>query len=294
MSDPAHSPGGRDTPSPYAPKWACDPAYRRRRGFLRKVYDRDLAQQNTAEESIGTILARAGQPLGPERAGQPLGPERDDDHLRMLRLLDPEVVPDPTPAPRKDPSQFGVVSILSDSVSALAAAALVALFLVGKVPPSPNVTSDSTGDAILLASSTEAQTFETAEAPVLTEPPVTPAAENPTSEPTTSGMAARDVAGTEVRELDRDEIAILRKRGEEFVLAGDIAGARLLLRRAAEARDAHAALALGATYDPNMLAKLRVHGLTADIAAARTWYEKAAELGSAEASERIKRLPTHR
>ena len=53
------------------------------------------------------------------------------------------------------------------------------------------------------------------------------------------------------RALDRDEIANLIKRGQELATQGDIAGARLLLRRAAEAGDAQAMQALGATYDPH-------------------------------------------
>jgi TPR repeat protein len=83
---------------------------------------------------------------------------------------------------------------------------------------------------------------------------------------------------------------VLATRGEEFIAAGDIAGARLVLQRAAEARDAGAALLLGATYDPIMLEKFRVRGFAPDIATARTWYERAKEFGSAEASRRLEML----
>jgi TPR repeat protein len=50
--------------------------------------------------------------------------------------------------------------------------------------------------------------------------------------------------------------------------------ARIALQRAAEAGDAQAAVALGATYDRTVLAKLGVVGISADIAKARSWYEK--------------------
>jgi hypothetical protein len=93
-----------------------------------------------------------------------------------------------------------------------------------------------------------------------------------------------------VRELDRDEVNTLIKRGETFIANGDIAAARLLLRRAAEAGNARAALALGATYDPSVLKQLGVLGAAADIAQARAWYEKASELGSAEAPRRLEQL----
>ena len=47
---------------------------------------------------------------------------------------------------------------------------------------------------------------------------------------------------------------------------------------------------LGATFDPFFLAELGVLGLAPDPAQARTWYERAAELGSTEASRRLERI----
>jgi len=90
------------------------------------------------------------------------------------------------------------------------------------------------------------------------------------------------------RQLDRDEVMSLIKRGESFVTSGDLASARLVLRRAAEAGDVHAALALAGTFDPNLLG----NGLGADAAMARLWYEQAARLGSAEAPRRLQQLAT--
>jgi hypothetical protein len=92
------------------------------------------------------------------------------------------------------------------------------------------------------------------------------------------------------RALDRDEITILVKRGQELAAQGDIAGARLLLRRAAEAGDAQAMQALGATYDSTALAKLRVIGVAPDDGRARAWYERAAAAGAPEAGRRLEQL----
>jgi hypothetical protein len=92
------------------------------------------------------------------------------------------------------------------------------------------------------------------------------------------------------RELDREEIAILVKRGRDFIASGDPAGARVVLQRAAESKDAEAALMLAATYDPVVLRQLKVYGLAADVAMARVWYEKAKEFGSAEAPRRLEIL----
>ena len=50
------------------------------------------------------------------------------------------------------------------------------------------------------------------------------------------------------------------KQGEQFIAAGDVVTARTAFQRAAEAGDAKAAVALGAAYDPTVLAKLEVVG----------------------------------
>ena len=92
------------------------------------------------------------------------------------------------------------------------------------------------------------------------------------------------------RILDREEIAVLLKRGKDLIADGDLAAARLVLRRAADANDAEAALALGATYDPLVLRALKVYGFKADPVMARDWYEKARELGSAAAPRRLEML----
>jgi hypothetical protein len=103
-------------------------------------------------------------------------------------------------------------------------------------------------------------------------------------------MPAAPDAPTVAGSLGPKEIAILIGRGEQLLATGDLSSARLLLRRAAEARDARAAFALASTYDPLVLSKLRVRGFAPDAAAARHWYQKAAELGSREAPARLDML----
>ena len=51
-----------------------------------------------------------------------------------------------------------------------------------------------------------------------------------------------------------------------------------------------AALTLAGTSDPIVLEKLGIQGFASDIAAARTWYERAKEFGSAEAPRRLEML----
>lgn len=95
------------------------------------------------------------------------------------------------------------------------------------------------------------------------------------------------------RVLDPEEIELLVKQGEQFVIAGDLAAARTALKRAAEAGDATAAVALGSTYDPALLQKLGVLGMESDAEKARSWYKKAEILGSAEATQRLRVLVSH-
>ena len=94
-------------------------------------------------------------------------------------------------------------------------------------------------------------------------------------------------ASKATRVLDPEEIELLVKQGEEFIAAGDMVTARIVFQRAAGAGDAGAAVALGGTYDPIVLAKSGVAGLSADVEKARTWYRKAESLGSAEATRRL-------
>jgi DnaJ domain len=90
--------------------------------------------------------------------------------------------------------------------------------------------------------------------------------------------------------LDRRQIELLIGQSQKLMAEGDFGAARTLLERAAEARDARAALALGSTFDPIMLAILHARGIAPDLSLARYWYERASALGSEEANERLKLL----
>src|SRR5262245_16919440 len=89
------------------------------------------------------------------------------------------------------------------------------------------------------------------------------------------------------RQLGQAEVDLLVKQGQQFVTSGDFVTARLVFQRAAEAGNAVAALALGATYDPGILKSLGVRGVEADVSKARAWYQKAKEFGDPEATRRL-------
>lgn len=93
-----------------------------------------------------------------------------------------------------------------------------------------------------------------------------------------------------IRTLDADTLAGFMARARSLITVGDIAAARLLLERAANAQDATAAFVLAQTYDPAVLGTKDTRSITADAAAARDWYRKAAQLGSAEARQRLTQL----
>jgi hypothetical protein len=79
-------------------------------------------------------------------------------------------------------------------------------------------------------------------------------------------------------------------RADRLLEKGDIVGARAIYQRAAELGDAAAALALGATYDPNRLWSLGALGLVGNKERARQWYQRASELGHREAKARLSAL----
>jgi TPR repeat protein len=101
---------------------------------------------------------------------------------------------------------------------------------------------------------------------------------------------AAPIAAPPARKIDADELAALLSRAKGLLTAGDIPPARLLLERAADAQQADAALLLAQTYDPDVLGTQDIRNITPEPATARTWYQRAAQLGSADAQRRLSQL----
>jgi hypothetical protein len=89
--------------------------------------------------------------------------------------------------------------------------------------------------------------------------------------------------------LYAETLAALMTRAKSLLALGDIAAARLLLERAANAQDAPAAFLLAQTYDPAVLGVRDTRSITADPVIARDWYRKAAS-GSTDAQQRLTQL----
>ena len=90
--------------------------------------------------------------------------------------------------------------------------------------------------------------------------------------------------------LDAETLAALMTRAKSLLALGDIAAARLLLERAANAQDATAAFLLAQTYDPAVLGVRDTRSITPDPVMARDWYRKAVSFGSADAQQRLTQL----
>jgi hypothetical protein len=112
----------------------------------------------------------------------------------------------------------------------------------------------------------------------------------PVERPAPPQVAERAPQPAPSRSLDAAEVDVLVKQGQQFVAAGDFVTARLVFQRAAEAGNAAAALALGASYDPVVLSRLGVRGVDADVGKARAWYQKAKEFGAPDADRRLSTL----
>jgi hypothetical protein len=93
-----------------------------------------------------------------------------------------------------------------------------------------------------------------------------------------------------VEKIDPVTLAGLMNRAKSLMSIGDIPSARLLLERAADAQQADAAFLLGQTYDSAVLGSQDIRSITPDPTAAREWYQKAAQLGSADAQQRLAQM----
>lgn len=82
-------------------------------------------------------------------------------------------------------------------------------------------------------------------------------------------------------------VDVLVARAHDLLDHGNIAGARLVLERAAAGRDGRALMALAETYDPTMLARWGARGVQGDVGKARDLYREAAGRGIAEARARV-------
>ncbi len=164
-----------------------------------------------------------------------------------------------------------------------------------RAPPNALASASPTRDEIAAAYQSALKGKVAVPEPVAREAAREVAAVTPTAPVVAVAPAVREPVpvtreAAPVRRIDPDELAALLKRAKSLLAIGDITSARLLLERAADAQEAEAALMLAGTYDPQVLGSQDLRSVTPDPAAAQVWYQKAAQLGSADAKRRLGQL----
>jgi hypothetical protein len=89
-----------------------------------------------------------------------------------------------------------------------------------------------------------------------------PVLSSPAPVETAPALASRSPSPT--LQISREELRSLGQRAADLFSRGDVSGARLLLARAASSGDAKAKFALAETYDPDVLAGLKVRRIKGD------------------------------
>jgi hypothetical protein len=268
-----------------------------------RMSDRDLEQleaslrllqrQESATRSPRAAHLAPVPGLAPvDASGRRQRGERFGDGFRSPRSLEPERLPPPPKMPRRNiGAPVGIV------VAIILVATIAYYFALDSWAPSsapgPQTASHPTAPPSW-------STGQQAPWPTMEDDNRATSAQSEISQPARSSegeavaMVQPGERGAQVppankgtRVLDRGEIKLLMRQGEKFIASGDVVTARIVFQRAAEAGDADAAVALGATYDPIVLANLGVAGLSANVEKARIWYQKAESLGSTEATRRL-------
>ena len=242
----------------------------------------------------------------PDARGHLHGSGKLTNGLLTPRTLEPERL-GPPPMPTRGSLSVPIGISIAGIVVAFIGYFLAAEGWVLPSPPAPGPRLASVNSApILTPAVTAAPQQQPRPMRAQGDDPVTSTDRDPSSQQAKAAPAANVVTGDAAamlqpsepapkappprkvtRTLNSEEIELLVKQGEQFIAAGDLVTARIVFQRAADGGDAAAAMMLGATYDPIVLAKLGVVGITADVEQARGWYQKADGLGSTGAARRL-------
>jgi hypothetical protein len=291
MSSPIHLDDDTDPTLIFAPPWA-------RKRIL-------AVAEPTARPRASTVAAA-------EMSSKKFKPKFSGDRamltLQRQLALDPDLIPEPS---SKGIAVIRPLLIRLCSVTALAALVAWGLASYSAVKKNTEITTSTpaiaskhvnvvdvqpsqlrptpsqTAEALSPVAKSQPVAVAMADTEVVTSVPMSITAPSAAETSATAPAPAQQANDRRALRLDSEEIAILVKRGNVFLANGDFAAARLLLRRAAEAGSAEGAFALGTTFDPVVLQHLGAIGATPDLAEARQWYQRAAELGSSAASQQL-------
>jgi hypothetical protein len=292
VSSPIHLDEDIDIALIYTPPWA--------RGHIPSVAESTLQAQ-------GAIVAAAE--MSTKRLRPKFSGDRAMLELQRQLALDPDLIPGPS-----SEAAAVIQSLLTRVCSVSAVAALVAWGLASyssvkknaeNVPAATSIAAVASNPVNVVdvqslrlrpTISRTAETLAGKPEPVTVATAASEAATPPAASVTTSVPA--DGVGMQLTPPERamdyrqlrlgsEEIDVLIKRGKDLLADGDVAAARLLFRRAAEAGSAEGAFTLGTTFDPVALKRLGAIGAAPDLAQARQWYRRAAELGSSAAKQQL-------
>jgi len=293
MSSPIHHVEDVDAELVYAPPWAREGG-RRERAPLRPA---------------AALIEAPAEGLRSRAANRPFSGDLAMAKLQRQMALAPDAIPEP---PFDDRERLWPIALRLCGVAAVAAAvAWLAVTLpqarqtrgeaaqpetsaasvaVKNESPDPLRAPEAVGLLVQHGLTATAMPTETV---ALATPPATPTQPVPVpaiAVPLAPETPAAPPPAPKTLQLAADEIATLVKRGKDALGSGDLAAARLLLRRAAEAGNADAAMALGATFDPLVIRRMGAIGAEPDAARARQWYQKAVDLGSTAAAQPLANL----
>jgi TPR repeat protein len=278
MSSPVHHPQDLDAALMYAPPWA--------------------RMANQSPVAISSAPPVESPPTSPQFENDEPAFDGDQAILASLRRLslDPAIVPSPIVIDnslRLDQMALRLCAVAT--VAALVAGAIASL------PPRSgenNIVQAAAIPAVVpipvkvrhASEASKAPLRQTALAASAMRASALGAMSEPVSQPVALAVVQQQQAADKPPALQEAEIATFIDSGKDQLMNGDISAARLLLRRAAEAGSAEAALALGLTFDPLVVGRLGAVGVQSDAAEAREWYQKAAQAGSRRAAQRLAKL----
>jgi hypothetical protein len=211
--------------------------------------------------------------------------------LRSQLALKAERIPEPAVLFSTAPMSSGVLRLMSGVAMAVVVVGIAGYLWGFKLSlKTPELTSASNHSDVPPASS----------------PPLAPAGIRGAVNPATPAEATHRPASLPTRPQtvspsattrlpvaaeDASAIAAKMRNGVELMTYGEVFAARAMFQRVAEAGEGAGAFALAETYDPIVLGELRLRDqIMPDVALARTWYERARDLGAPEARDRISRL----
>jgi hypothetical protein len=257
--------------------------------------DPAAAIPQSAARAVGRAAANAPNDPDPHALKttrpQPDGPLND-----LTAMIPAQPAAPPTPPP--PPAPMATLAVPPAVTPLIQLPPVVLVDPVGSAPAAARdgresthgVAAEVTGDTVAAKERAapiaeppplSASELDAVAAPVPDAAPVTAAMIKPATPPPEPQASDIPAKACRLSSEQRAMVDALRRRGDAMFALGDVSAARRLYERASTAGSAEAARSMGETYDPEVLARIKVRGLQPDPAAAARWYRRATELNAA-------------